>query len=573
MSPAPFPVVVPLAAAAVLAALSTLHVRRLADVTAIAAAATTTVSSLWLMVSSSGTTEVYWFGGWHPRGGTALGIDFAIDPIGAGLAALAGLMVTLAFLFSIGYFDEIGQMLFQVLMLIVLAAMGGFALTGDLFDMFVFLELMSVAAVALTMYMNDEAGPLQGGINFLVTSTVGAFLMLIGITLLYARTGALNLAEVGRALAGHPADGLVVTAFVLIAAGLLTKAATVPLHLWLVDAYTVAPLPVAIVFPGVLGEMGLYGLARVYTTVFAGPFSGHQEGLRWILVAAGVATALVGAAGCLVEIRLKRLLAYATLSHLGMFLAGLGLLEPVGLAGVAVWIAADAPVKAALFMLVGAVRRRASARGAASLIALGGLLSAAPPLSGGFLGKSMVAIAAQEAGFSWLIWVIATVSALVAAALLRAAWLVLREPGRAVPLGADDVRPLSAWTGWMAGLLLAAAVAIGVVPQLAERVRSAATLAWDRSAYVSAVLGGQAPVAPGGASVPVTATDLGAAVLSLTAALAVAAMLITRPHAAAAVRRTARTLTVLQTGHVGEYVAWMMAGVALLGGASALVVR
>jgi multicomponent Na+:H+ antiporter subunit D len=545
----------------------------LADVTAIAAAATTTASSLWLMVSSSGTTEVYWFGGWHPRGGTALGIDFAIDPIGAGLAALAGLMVTLAFLFSIGYFDEIGQMLFQVLMLIVLAAMGGFALTGDLFDMFVFLELMSVAAVALTMYMNDEAGPLQGGINFLVTSTVGAFLMLIGITLLYARTGALNLAEVGRALAGHPADGLVVTAFVLIAAGLLTKAATVPLHLWLVDAYTVAPLPVAIVFPGVLGEMGLYGLARVYTTVFAGPFSGHQEGLRWILVAAGVATALVGAAGCLVEIRLKRLLAYATLSHLGMFLAGLGLLEPVGLAGVAVWIAADAPVKAALFMLVGAVRRRASARGAASLIALGGLLSAAPPLSGGFLGKSMVAIAAQEAGFSWLIWVIATVSALVAAALLRAAWLVLREPGRAVPLGADDVRPLSAWTGWMAGLLLAAAVAIGLVPQLAERVRSAATLAWDRSAYVSAVLGGQAPVAPGGASVPVTATDLGAAVLSLTAALAVAAMLITRPHAAAAVRRTARTLTVLQTGHVGEYVAWMMAGVALLGGASALVVR
>src|SRR5205823_10604576 len=189
-----------------------------------------------------------WFGGWRPRGGIALGIDFAVDPLGAGLAAVAGLMVALAFLFSIGYFAEVGQTLFQVLMLVVLAAMGGFALTGDLFDMFVFLELMSVAAVALTMYMNDEPGPLQGGINFLVTSTVGALLMLMGITLLYARTGALNLAQIGSALDRHRADGLVVTAFVLIAAGLLTKAATVPLHLWLVDAYTVAPLPVAIVF-------------------------------------------------------------------------------------------------------------------------------------------------------------------------------------------------------------------------------------------------------------------------------------------------------------------------------------
>src|SRR5439155_21942285 len=147
--------------------------------------------------------------------------------------------------------------------------------------------------------------------------------------------------------------------------------------------------------------------------------------------------------------------------------------EPVGLAGVGIWIAADALVKAALFMLVGAVRRRASAPIAAGLIALGGLLCAAPPPSGAFVGKAMVSAAAQKAGFPWLIWVIAVVSALVAAAILRSAWLILREPGgRAVPVGGEDVQPLSVWTQWMAGLLLVCALAIGLVPQLAERARA-----------------------------------------------------------------------------------------------------
>ena len=130
-------------------------------------------------------------------------------------------------------------------MLVFLAAMAGFCLSGDLFNLFVFFELMGAAAYALTGYKVEAQGPLEGALNFAVTNSVGAFLALTGLTLLYARTGALNLAQIGRALSGHPADGLVITAFVLLTAGLLIKGAVVPFHFWLDDAHAVAPTPVS----------------------------------------------------------------------------------------------------------------------------------------------------------------------------------------------------------------------------------------------------------------------------------------------------------------------------------------
>ena len=102
---------------------------------------------------------------------------------------------------------------------------------------------MSVSAYALTAYRIERPAPLQGALSFAVTNSVGAMMILFGIALLYGRTGALNMAQVGEALAGQPADGLVIVAFALIVGGFLVKAAIVPFHFWLADAYAVAPTP------------------------------------------------------------------------------------------------------------------------------------------------------------------------------------------------------------------------------------------------------------------------------------------------------------------------------------------
>jgi multicomponent Na+:H+ antiporter subunit D len=302
-------------------------------------------------------TLVYWFGGWGPRQGIALGISFAIDPIGAGLAALAGLLVLAGLLFSSKYFDTIGN-LYHVLMLVFLAAMCGFALTGDLFNLFVFFELMSAAAYGLCGYKTEDPAPVQGAFNFAVTNTVGAYFVLTGIGLVYARTGALNMAQIGRALAHGPKDALVVAAFTLIACGFLVKAAVVPFHFWLADAHAVAPAPVCILFSGVMVELGLYAVTRVYWSVFSGVLATSAPALRAIFATFGVITAVAGAAMCFSQHNLKRLLAFSTISHMGVMLIGFGLLNPDGLAGTALYVLGHAGAKGGLFLCAGIVLHR-----------------------------------------------------------------------------------------------------------------------------------------------------------------------------------------------------------------------
>src|SRR5215212_5084141 len=227
MDLAPYAVVVPLIAAGLLTGIATRANRAFAEVVALGAAIAVATFCVILLVRVAAGTDVYWFGGWEPRAGLAIGVSFAVDAFGAGLATLCSVLMVAALVLMWRYRDT-DPPHFQTLMLLFIAGMVGFCLSGDLFNVFVFFELMSVAAFALAGYKIDEDEAVEGSLNFAITNTIGSFLILTGIALVYGRTGALNLAQIAGTLSGAPPDGLVVVAFCLVAGGFLVKAAVVP---------------------------------------------------------------------------------------------------------------------------------------------------------------------------------------------------------------------------------------------------------------------------------------------------------------------------------------------------------
>jgi multicomponent Na+:H+ antiporter subunit D len=610
----PLPVAVPLLVAAALVAAGPVVRRRVADATAIAAAAATTVLTALLLAHAADHPLVHWFGGWTPRGGMVLGIDFAVDAAGAALATLGSLLMTAALVFTWRYFETPGT-LFHALMLVFLAAVLGFCLSGDLFNLFVFFELLSVAAYALAGYRTEDPGSLQGALNFAVTNSVGGILVLSGIALLYGRTGSLNLAEIGRALERGPVDGLVVVAFVLLLAGFFVKAAVVPFHFWLADAYAVAPAPVCILLAGVVSELGLYAAVRVYWTAFAGVLAPNAAGLRGVLLGAAALTALLGALMCYLQQHLARLLAFATVSHVGLTLVGIALLEPDGLAGALLYLVADGLVKAALFVCVGVVQYRfgtlderalhGRGRGLATtfgLLLVGGLALAGLPPFGTFLGKTLMEDAASRAGYAWVPWLFVIASAVSSAAVLRAGlgvfagWGVpagsrATDPGRGqpepeAPGGGSQPEPAGsrphATMVAPAAALLLVALALGLAPGLAGRAWSAAAAFSDHRGYAAAVLDGVTPRPPAaagpavellGALAPAALTIALAAVLAAAPARRLRTKGRRRKVALRAVLRATLGLRRLHSGQVGDSIAWLVAGTAGLGALLTVALR
>ena len=162
-------VTVPLLAAAALLATRPLFAghRRVPDLVAVAVSASVAVMLLFLVIRTHGADSTYWFAGFRPVRGVAIGVDFEAGPLSAGLACLGAVLMTASMVFSWRYFTQVGTY-FHALMLTFLAGMTGFCLTGDVFDLFVWFELMGVSAYALTAYRPQERGPIQGALNFAI---------------------------------------------------------------------------------------------------------------------------------------------------------------------------------------------------------------------------------------------------------------------------------------------------------------------------------------------------------------------------------------------------------------------
>jgi multicomponent Na+:H+ antiporter subunit D len=610
----PTSIAVPLVGAALLAGFSRLLPRWARDVIAIAVALATTTLTLILMVGSAGRPMIYWFSGWRPSAGTAIGIDYAVGSLGAGMASLAGLLTSAALVYCWRYFDS-ARGRHHALVLIFLAGSVDFCLTGDLFNLFVAFELVAVTAYSLTGYNAGYPGPLQGAINFAVTNSFGGMFVLMGVAFLYARTGSLNLAQIGQVLTGRHADGLIVAAFALLTGGFLVKAAVVPFHFWLPDAYGSAPTPVCVLFAGVMSELGLFAVIRVWVTVFSGLTDESELRMRAVLLGLGILTAVIGAVMAMAQLHLKRLLAFVTMSHLGIYLIGIGLLTPLGLTGASLLVIGDGLAKSALFLGIGVVQHqrasvsepklRGRGRGLAITgvtLVLGALVLADLPPFVSSAGHALLVDAADQAGLPWMEIVIALSVIVSSGAVLRAAariWLgwgdtessgtdagAADDPGeeaedRPDTAGAEQTQDRRERSGRQRRVpltmtlpplaLLAIGLGLGLTSGIEEHAATAAAAFSDRAAYVTAVLGTHSgPITTGGRIVlpasPVSAggvlTDIG----QVFAALCVAGIALDRRAL-----RLRRALSVgtgwlrrLHSGLIGDQVTWLAAGLALL---------
>ncbi len=585
------PVVIPLLTAAALAALTKLISSTLSIVFALAAVSATGWATVLLLRESFHQTLVYWFGGWTPAHGLALGISFTIDPLGAGLALFATVLTAAALVFSAKYFDTVGNH-FHALVLVFLAAMCGFSLTGDMFNLFVFFELMSATGFALCGYKTEDPGSLQGSLNFAVTNTIGAYFVLSGIALLYARTGALNMAQMGVALRQHSADKLVLVAFTFICCGYLVKAAIIPFHFWLADAHAVAPSPVCVLFSGVMVELGLYAVFRIYWTVFDGTLHAHLPELRPLLVFLGAITAVGGAIMCYSQRNLKRLLAFSTISHVGLIMLGLGLFTAMGMAGSAIYTLGHGGVKGGLFLLAGILLHRfgsvdemdlrgkgASMKWLAVFFFLGaaGLSGVAP--AGLWMGEGLIHRSAGDSGYSWIEWIFLFSGALTSAAVFRVGgrvflgWGPSREDEQGgSPKSEESQETQSGHESTPFSMFASAAVLVllgfsyGFIPGLRE---SAVNFAWrfqDSAQYAAHVLDGvpqstRAVLAPSSAS-----PYWGLCSLALAITGAVLHLCNKRfRNSAALFAKPMIALQGLHSGHVGDYVTFLTFGVAAFG--------
>jgi len=405
-----FPVllfILPFVAALVIAALAPFAARAARPIAVTALAATSLVALVAApLVVTEGTMRVS-LGGWQ----APLGIELVLDPLAAFVAALVAVTATVV-VAATGSFVHAEmprrEPYFLALSMLLVAGLLGIVTTGDLFNLFVHLEVASLSAYALVAA--GPRGAARAGLRYLLIGTFGASLFLAGVGFLYGATGTLNMADVASRIA--IADPRLVRAGgLLIVAGLAVKMGLYPLHLWMPSAYARGPLVSTALMAPLVTKVSAYALLRVLFWTFGlGTALGDlplAEATAWL----GAAAIVAGGAMAFVQTDLRRLLAYSSVGQIGIVALGIGLADVHGLTGAILHIANDTVMKAVLFLAAGTAalrfgvvevtemhRLRGRAPWTSAAIAIAGLsLVGIPPLAG-FYGKWYVLNAALAEG-------------------------------------------------------------------------------------------------------------------------------------------------------------------------------
>ncbi len=313
-------------------------------------------------------------GGWA----APFGIAIVIDLLSAIMLAIAGLMAVAVAVYAMGPgADERDKSGFQPLFHSLMLGVCGSFSTGDLFNLYVWFEVMLIASFGL-LVLDRTKEQLDGGLRYVMLNLVGTTFFLLAVGLLYGLTGTLNLADLARVAPTVENQGALAAVGALLLVAFGAKAAVFPLFNWLPAAYHTASMPVAAIFAALLTKVGVYAIIRLFTLVFA-----HDTaffGPMFQVVA--IATMVTGVLGAAAQSDIRRILSFHIISQIGYMLVGVALLTPLALAGSVLYLIHHIVVKANLFLIAGAIRRES---GSFALARLGGLWIAKPLLAVLFL--------------------------------------------------------------------------------------------------------------------------------------------------------------------------------------------
>lgn len=319
-----------------------------------------------------GEVIAYWMGNWEPVSGFAIGIGYEVDQLGLFFALLVVTTFLLSGIYSVRYMERDHHLAhYYTLYLMLSGGVLGLVLTGDMFNMFIMVEIMTFAAVALTAFRNRGKGSLEAGFKYLITGSIGSSFTLIGVTLLYAQCHTLNMAQI----AANMAEGITPTtvmALALIFAGFGVKSFVVPFHAPAADAYMTAPSSISMIFSGMVNKAGVYGMIRIVYIIFQAM---DLASVQILITVIGTITMFIGVTMALAQHDFKRLLAFHSISQIGYVMTAVGLGTALGLTGGLFHALNHTLFKGLLFLCAGAVLYSA---GTTDLDKLGGLSKKMP---------------------------------------------------------------------------------------------------------------------------------------------------------------------------------------------------
>lgn len=352
-------------------------------------------------VMIDGKVISYWMGNWEPVNGYAIGIGYEIDQLNLFFALLVVSTFLFSGIYSLKYMERdhhLGH--YYTLYLMLSGSVLGLVLTGDIFNMFVMIEIMTFACVALAAFRSQQKGALEASFKYLVIGSMGSSFTLFGITLLYAQCHTLNMAQLSSILSTTHTPTTTLALGMLVA-GFGVKAYLVPFHTPAADSYTVAPASVSMMFSGMVNKAGVYGMIRLLYIIFR---SMDSTAVQTLLTVIGAVTMFVGVTMALSQHDFKRLLAFHSISQIGYVITAAGLGTALGLTGGLFHAMNHTLFKGLLFLCAGAVFY---ATGSTNLDELGGLSKRMPKTTICFLvGAFSIAGLPPFNGFAskWMIY-------------------------------------------------------------------------------------------------------------------------------------------------------------------------
>lgn len=469
------------------------------------------IISLHAIVSSGGSTSVYKVGGWEAVNKIPIGIYMVMDGFSVIVLCIVNLIGLLSVIYSISYISRYtSENFFYSLFCLMVAGMNGVVLSGDLFNIFVFLEISAISSYALVAF-GVEKDELEATFKYQVLGGVASFLILFGIGFIYWKTKTLNIADVRTVFSTGYDRSYYLLVQILLLSGFGLKAAIIPFHAWLPDAHSSAPSPISAMLSGVLIKaIGIYVIIRLFFNMFA-----ISEGMAVLITTLGTLSMFIGVFLAVGQWDIKRLLAYHSISQMGYVVlsAGIGMIlisrgiryevAALAIAGSIFHLINHAAFKSLLFLNAGAIEYSTGTR---DLKEMGGLSKTMPVTSGtsfvaslsisgippfnGFFSKLIIIIAAVMARFYLLAALAALVSIITLASFLKFQRYAFynQDPDRKKAKGKEVPFPMlfSMIILGMICLLLS----LLVIPGIREMILTPATdILMDPSRYTSQITG------------------------------------------------------------------------------------